>query len=101
MRRGARRALAAASAALAPAAADPVLLRRWAMPVVGLFVFALAADVVFATGPWEIAVGKLCMSFDGPLGRGLALVAVIGGTVGPFALLAGLSVAPLATALTA
>ncbi|MCY4120266.1 MAG: TrbC/VirB2 family protein [Acidobacteria bacterium] len=78
MRRGAGRVYAAASAALAAAVVDPVFLRRWATPVVVLFVFLLVADVVLqATGPWEIAVMKLCTSFKTVIGRGLALVAVI------------------------
>jgi type IV secretory pathway VirB2 component (pilin) len=74
-RRSAGRTLAAVSAMLR--SVDPALMRRWATPVVVLFVFALAADVVRATGPWEAAVEALCDSFSGPIGRGLALVAVI------------------------
>ena len=78
MRRGAGRVYAAASAALAPVTSDLVLLRRWTTPVVVLFVFALAGDVVFAgDGPWIKAVMQLCTAFDGVIGRGLAIIAVI------------------------
>ena len=78
LRRGARRLQAAVSAALLPALADPVLLRRWATPVVVLFVFVVAADVALhATGPWEAAVNALCASFKTVIGKGLAVVAVI------------------------
>ena len=78
MRRGVGGVVAAASAVLAPLAADPVLLRRWVTPVVVLFVFVLAADVILeASGPWVTAVQQLCNAFDGVIGKGLALVAVI------------------------
>ena len=86
MRRGAGRAVSAVSAALAPLAVDPVQFRRWALPAAVLFVFLFLPDVVFAgTGPWVDAVAQLCGAFDGPIGRGLALVAVIiGGLVFAF-----------------
>ena len=78
MRRGARRACAAASAALAPLAVDPAQLRRWAVPAVFVFVFVLSADVAFAgTGPWVTAVEALCDAFSNQIGKGLVLVAVI------------------------
>ena len=78
LRRGAGRVHAAVSAALAPVVVDPVFLRRWATPVVVLFVFLVAADVVLqATGPWETAVNALCTSFKTTIGKGLAMIAVI------------------------
>ena len=77
MRRGAGRLCAAASAALAPVVADPVLLRRCATPVAVLFFCVVAADAVWATGPWETAVNALCTSFKTTIGKGLAMVAVI------------------------
>ncbi|MCY4121888.1 MAG: TrbC/VirB2 family protein [Acidobacteria bacterium] len=79
MRRAGGRVHAAASALVAPLGADPVLLRRWATPVVALFVFVVAADVALQAGtsPWEIAVMKICNAFTTTIGRGLALVAVI------------------------
>ncbi len=82
MRRGAGRAVAAFSAALALLTVDPVRCRRWALSAAALFVFLLLPDVVFAgtvggTGPWVTAVAALCNAFDGPIGRGLVMVAVI------------------------
>ena len=78
MRRRAGMVHAALLAALAPLAADPALLRRWAVPVAALFVFVVLADVTLtATGPWETAINKLCASFKGVIGKGLAMVAVI------------------------
>jgi len=81
MRRAGGRVYAAASAVVAPLVADPVFLRRWATPVVALFVFVVVADVALeaGTGPWEIAVMKICAAFSTTIGRGLALVAVIVG----------------------
>lgn len=77
MRRGMGRAVAEVSAAVAPLVADPVLLRRWATPLVVLFLFAVSVDVVLAVNPWEMAVEAICDAFTGAIGRGLALVAVI------------------------
>ena len=77
MRRDVGRAVGEVSAALAPLASDRVLLRRWATPVVVLFLFAVSVDVVLATNPWETAVMAICTAFSTTIGRGLALVAVI------------------------
>lgn len=78
MRRGIGRAVDEVSAGVASLAADSVLLRRWATPVVVLFLFAVSVDVVLAaTNPWETAVMALCTAFTTTIGRGLALVAVI------------------------
>ena len=76
MRRAAAGTLAAVQAALAPVVVDPFVLRRSAV-VAGLAVLflVLGADQAWATGPWETAVTALCNSFDGVIGKGLALVA--------------------------
>ena len=68
VRRAGGRVHAAASGALAPLVVDSVLLRRWATPVVVLFVFVVAADVALQAGtsPWEIAVMKICNAASRP-----------------------------------
>ena len=78
IRRSAGRAVAAVSMALAPVVAEAVRFRPFAVPAAVLFVFLLLPDVAFAgTGPWVTAVAALCNAFDGPIGRGLVMVAVI------------------------
>ena len=78
MRRGAGRAVAFASEALAPVKANPVLLGRLVTPVLLLIVFVLTSDVVLeASGPWVTAVDNLCAAFKNNIGKGLAVVAVI------------------------
>ena len=78
LRRAAERAASASAAAVSLAVSDAVMARRVALLVgVVLVVYLASADLVAGTGPWEIAVNKLCQSFKTTLGKGLALVAVI------------------------
>ena len=80
LRRGAERAASAAVEAVSLGLPDAVMARRVAlMAGVVLVVYLASADLVAGggTGPWEIAVNKLCASFKTTIGKGLALVAVI------------------------
>lgn len=76
-RRGLGRAADALSSLVALLTAHPATVRRFAMPVAVLFFLALSVDVALATGPWVMAVQALCMAFDGVIGKGLAIIAVI------------------------
>ena len=77
-RRGVRRAVAAVYAMVSPLAADPVVARRVGLVAVGLFVIlVIGAETVSAAGPWVAAVNNVCAAFKGPIGKGLAVVAVI------------------------
>lgn len=109
--RAVERALLTARAAQAPRAGYSLGLGRepaqrlasrrrlWVHVAAGWLLCALAT---IALAPLRPARAGLAACFGAASCASLlALVAVIGGTVGPFALLAGLTVAPLATALTA
>ena len=77
-RRSLRRAVAGVYAAVSPLAADPVVVRRACLLVVGLFVIlVIGAETVSAAGPWVTAVNKMCAAFKGAIGKGLAIIAVI------------------------
>lgn len=109
--RAVERALVTARAAQAPRAGYSLGLGRepaqrlanrrrlWIHVAAGWLLCALAT---IALAPSQPARAGLAAWFGAASSAALlAIVAVIGGTVGPFALLAGLSVAPLITALTA